>query len=148
MRPTARRHERNALFIFFLQLRDTLHGGRLYVFSILVALTWVLWAIKLRLSRRYTPWVGEHETTASVVIPVVDEPVGLFHERGQVSQVGERFCGGTALVVFDGRLQQLAPRDRHDVELRAVGKSGGRRGRERERREDQREESLDIAVPF
>ena len=68
------------MFIFFLQLRDTLHGGRLYVFSILVALTWVLWAIKLRLSRRYTPWVGEHETTASVVIPVVDEPVGLFHE--------------------------------------------------------------------
>jgi len=60
------------VFIFFLQLRDTLHGGRLYVFSILVALTWVLWAIKLRLSRRYAPWVGEHVTTASVVIPVVD----------------------------------------------------------------------------
>ena len=68
------------MFIFFLQLRDTLHGGRLYVFSILVALTWVLWAIKLRLSRRYAPWVGEHATSASVVIPVVDEPVGLFHE--------------------------------------------------------------------
>lgn len=68
------------MFIFFLQLRDTLHGGRLYVFSILVGLTWALWAVKLHLSRRYTPWVADLDTTASVVIPVVDEPVGLFHE--------------------------------------------------------------------
>lgn len=68
------------MFIFFLQLRDTLHGGRLYVFSVLVALTWALWAVKLRLSRRYQPWIAEYRTTSSVVIPVVDEPVGLFHE--------------------------------------------------------------------
>ena len=68
------------MFIFFLQLRDTLHGGRLYVFSILVMLTWALWAIKVHLSRRYQPWVGDYPTTASVIIPVVDEPVGLFHE--------------------------------------------------------------------
>src|SRR6476620_9718659 len=67
-----RRHREDRVFIFFLQLRDTVHGGRLYVFSILVALTWVLWAIKLRLSRRYRPWVADHVTTASVVIPVVD----------------------------------------------------------------------------
>ena len=59
------------MFIFFLQLRDTLHGGRLYVFTILVALTWALWAIKVHLSRRYQPWVGDYHTTASVVIPVV-----------------------------------------------------------------------------
>lgn len=68
------------LFIFFLQLRDTLHGGRLYVFTILVALTWALWVIKISLSRRYQPWTGEHRATSTVVIPVVDEPVGLFHE--------------------------------------------------------------------
>ncbi len=68
------------MFIFFLQLRDTLQGGRLYVFTILVALTWVLWMMKLRLARRYQPWVGDYATTASVIIPVVDEPVGLFHE--------------------------------------------------------------------
>ena len=68
------------MFIFFLQLRDTLHGGRLYVFSILVAMTWALWAVKVVLSRRYQPWVGDYATTASVIIPVVDEPVGLFHE--------------------------------------------------------------------
>ena len=68
------------MFIFFLQLRDTLNGGRLYVFTILVALTWALWLVKITLSRRYQPWVAEYTTTASVIIPVVDEPVGLFHE--------------------------------------------------------------------
>ena len=54
----------DSLFIFFLQLRDTLHGGRLYVFSILVAMTWALWAVKVVLSRRYQPWVGDYATTA------------------------------------------------------------------------------------
>ena len=68
------------MFIFFLQLRDTLHGGRLYVFTILVALTWALWMVKVSLSRRYQPWVADYHATASVIIPVVDEPVGLFHE--------------------------------------------------------------------
>lgn len=68
------------MFIFFLQLRDTLHGGRLYVFSVLVLLTWALWYVKLHLSRRYQPWTAPYHSTASVVIPVVDEPVGLFHE--------------------------------------------------------------------
>jgi len=68
------------VFIFFLQVRETLHGGRVYVFSVLVALTWALWALKCLLSRRYRPWTAEYRTTASVIIPVVDEPVGLFHE--------------------------------------------------------------------
>ncbi|HEY3724676.1 MAG TPA: glycosyltransferase [Acidimicrobiia bacterium] len=68
------------MFIFFLQLRETLHGGRVYVFSILVLVTWGLWCVKASLSRRYRPWTKDYETTASVVIPVVDEPVGLFHE--------------------------------------------------------------------
>lgn len=68
------------MFIFFLQLRETLHGGRIYVFTILVLLTWAIWCLKAHLSRRYRPWTDPHETTASVVVPVVDEPVGLFHE--------------------------------------------------------------------
>ena len=68
------------MFIFFLQLRETLHGGRLYVFTVLIAITWALWCLKAWLSRRYTPWTEDYETTTSVVIPVVDEPCGLFHE--------------------------------------------------------------------
>jgi hyaluronan synthase len=68
------------VFIFFLQLRETLHGGRVYVFSILVLFTWGLWCLKAALSRRYRPWTNDYEATSSVIIPVVDEPVGLFHE--------------------------------------------------------------------
>lgn len=68
------------MFIFFLQLRETLHGGRVYVFTILILVTWTIWCLKAWLSRRYRPWTDSYETTASVVIPVVDEPVGLFHE--------------------------------------------------------------------
>jgi hyaluronan synthase len=93
------------VFIFFLQLRDTLHGGRLYVFSILVALTWVLWAIKLRLSRRYAPWVADHVTTASVVIPVVDEPVGLFHEV--LDHITEQAPHQVVVVINGPRNQKL-----------------------------------------
>ena len=38
--------KRNRVFIFFLQLRETLHGGRVYVFTVLVLVTWVLWCLK------------------------------------------------------------------------------------------------------
>jgi hyaluronan synthase len=68
------------VFIFFLQLRETLHGGRVYVFTILVLFTWALWCLKATISRRYRPWTEDYATTASVIVPVVDEPVGLFHE--------------------------------------------------------------------
>lgn len=68
------------MFVFILQLRETLHGGRLYVFSLVVLFTWGLWCIKVVLSRRYRPWSAPFKATASVIIPVVDEPVGLFHE--------------------------------------------------------------------
>ena len=45
-----------------------------------IVVTWALWCLKAWLSRRYVPWTDAYDTTASVVIPVVDEPVGLFHE--------------------------------------------------------------------
>jgi hyaluronan synthase len=46
----------------------------------LVALIWVVWLVKVALSRRYVPWVNDHRTTSSVVIPVVDEPIDLFRD--------------------------------------------------------------------
>ncbi len=49
------------VFIFFLQLRETLHGGRIYVFTILVLLTWAIWCLKAQLSRRYRPWTDPHD---------------------------------------------------------------------------------------
>ncbi|SDI92371.1 hyaluronan synthase [Frankineae bacterium MT45] len=69
------------MFIGLLQIRHSLEThSRLYLFSIFVMLTWIIWVIKVVLSRRYHPWVEPHETTTSVVIPVVDEPLDLFRE--------------------------------------------------------------------
>lgn len=69
------------MFIGLLQLRHSLHEHqRLYLFSIFVGLTWLVWAAKVVLSRRYRPWVKPYETTTSVVIPVVDEPLELFQD--------------------------------------------------------------------
>jgi hyaluronan synthase len=69
------------MFIGLLQLRDSIEAhGRLYLFSVFVMLTWLVWLIKVVLSRRYRPWIEPCAVTTSVVIPVVDEPLDLFHE--------------------------------------------------------------------
>jgi hyaluronan synthase len=41
-------------------------------------LTWVIWLLKVVISRLYRPWTEPYRTTTSVVIPVVDEPLDLF----------------------------------------------------------------------
>lgn len=69
------------MFIGLLQLRHSLQDHqRLYLFSVFVVLTWVIWAIKVGLSRLYRPWLPAFDVTTSVVIPVVDEPADLFRE--------------------------------------------------------------------
>jgi hyaluronan synthase len=68
------------MFVFLLQLRDTLTHGRVYLFTIFVALVWIVWLCKVRLLRRYSPYVIPYAPTTSVVIPVVDEPETLFRE--------------------------------------------------------------------
>lgn len=69
------------MFIAILELRHTLiEHGHLYLFSLFVVLTWVVWAAKVVLSRRYRPWRRPFHTTTSVVIPVVDEPLDLFRD--------------------------------------------------------------------
>jgi hyaluronan synthase len=64
-----------------LELRDAVvDGGHFYLFSFLVALIWMVWLVKVALSRRYLPWTDGYHTSSSVVIPVVDEPVDLFRD--------------------------------------------------------------------
>lgn len=67
------------MFTFVLQLRDTLLSDRLYLFTIFFAVVWVLWFWKLALSRFYKPYTGTYDGSTAVVIPVVDEPLDLFH---------------------------------------------------------------------
>jgi hyaluronan synthase len=68
------------MFIFLLQLRDTVVEHRRHIFTIFVVLVWVTWLSKVVLSRRYRPFKAPYSTTASVVVPVVDEPQELFRE--------------------------------------------------------------------
>jgi hyaluronan synthase len=69
------------VFIGLLQLRHSLHAhARLYLFTVFVVMTWLIWLVKVVLSRRYKPWTEPFATTTSVVIPVVDEPLELFRD--------------------------------------------------------------------
>jgi len=68
------------VFVFLLQLRDTVTHHRVYLFTVFVVLVWVVWLRKVQLSSRYRPWVDDFTATTSVVIPVVDEPEELFRE--------------------------------------------------------------------
>jgi hyaluronan synthase len=69
------------VLIGLLQLRESVqHHAHLYLFTIFVLLTWVLWGTKAAISRRYRPWTEPFETTTTVVIPVVDEPIDLIRD--------------------------------------------------------------------
>lgn len=68
------------MVVFIFQIRDSVANHRLYMFTLFVALVWIVWFWKFMLSRRYEPYRTPCQATASVVIPVVDEPVELFRE--------------------------------------------------------------------
>ena len=69
------------MFIGLLQLRHSLQDHqRIYLFSVFVVLTWIIWVIKVHISRQYKPWTEPVAITTSVIIPVVDEPAKLFRE--------------------------------------------------------------------
>jgi hyaluronan synthase len=70
------------VFIFVLQIRELSRGHpeALLLFGVLSLWVWSMWAYKVMISRRYRPWTAPHETTASVIIPVVDEPLDLFRD--------------------------------------------------------------------
>lgn len=69
------------MFVFLLMLRHAIvENGQLFLFAVFVAVVWALWIVKVVLSRRYRPWTEPHQTTTSVVIPVVDEPLDLFRD--------------------------------------------------------------------
>lgn len=106
------------MFIGLLQFRLSLQEhARLYLFTVFVLLTWLVWLVKVVLSRHYRPWTGSHRTSTSVVIPVVDEPLELFREVLQriVAQRPDE-----VIVVINGRrneqLEQVCTEFAPDVE--------------------------------
>jgi hyaluronan synthase len=69
------------MLIGLLEFKQTLtRHAHLYLFSVFIVLTWVLWFVKVLLSNRYRPWTEPYDVTTTVVIPVVDEPIDLFRE--------------------------------------------------------------------
>lgn len=70
------------MLIFVLQLREALQGhvDALLLFGVFSIWVWIIWAIKSAISLQYRPWTAPHDTTTSVIIPVVDEPVDLFRD--------------------------------------------------------------------
>ena len=68
------------MLTFLLQVRDLFAHGRLHLFVAFTVFVWALWAVRAALSLRYQPWTEPVRMTASVVIPVVDEPIPLFRE--------------------------------------------------------------------
>ncbi|MFF0293502.1 glycosyltransferase family 2 protein [Kitasatospora sp. NPDC004615] len=66
------------MLAFLLELRQWWTTRAIYPFAVFMTVVWVLWLIRLALTRRYRPWVRPHSTTTAVIIPVVDEPVDLF----------------------------------------------------------------------
>jgi len=103
------------MFIGLLQIRHSLtEHSRFYLFSFFVLFTWLIWLVKVVLSRQYRPWTAAHHATTSVVIPVVDEPLDLFR---QVLQRIVEQAPTQILVVING------PRNR---ELEAACEEFGR----------------------
>jgi hyaluronan synthase len=94
------------LFTFLLQLRETLqHGHPLHLFTIFVGTVWILWAVKILVSCRYRPRTAPYRLPASVVVPVVDEPLELFREL--LRRIGEQAPDETIVVINGPALEEV-----------------------------------------
>lgn len=68
------------MLAFLLQLGEWAKTGELFLFAIFMAVVWLLWLLRVVLSRQYRPWTDDYTTSTSVIIPIVDEPEHLFRE--------------------------------------------------------------------
>ncbi len=94
------------MFVTLLQFRHFFaEHGHLYLFAIFSAIVWAMWALKSLLSRRYRPWTREYHTSTSVIIPVVDEPPGLF--RDVLARICQQQPTETIVVINGPRNQVL-----------------------------------------
>jgi hyaluronan synthase len=93
--------ERNSIVLaYLLEMRNWWMHGDFYSFAAFMTLVWALWVVRLVLLRRYQPWHRPYYGTASVVIPVVDEPEDLF--RDVLTRITEQ-APHEIIVVINGR---------------------------------------------
>src|SRR3954452_23926602 len=77
-----------------------------YLFAFYSAFIWVIWIVKVLMSRRYRPYVDDYEVTTSVVVPVVDEPLDLF--RDVLGRMVEQKPGEIIVVINGAPNPELA----------------------------------------
>jgi hyaluronan synthase len=85
------------MLVYLLEIREWLLTGRVYAFAVFMTLVWSLWWLRVTLARFYQPWPYPWDTTASVIVPVVDEPVALF--RYVLARIGEQQPFETIVVI-------------------------------------------------
>jgi cellulose synthase/poly-beta-1,6-N-acetylglucosamine synthase-like glycosyltransferase len=86
---------------FILQIRHVINGQpQIYLFSVYSIMIWILWIIKVVISRSYRPFTGSYTGTTSVVVPVVDEPEDLF--RDVIGRMVDQ-QPGEIIVVINGK---------------------------------------------
>lgn len=68
------------MLTFLLECTRFLQDGYFSVYMFLIVAIWGVWGIKAVYSHRYTSFTVPFAGEASVIIPVVDEPVALFRD--------------------------------------------------------------------
>ena len=72
--------KRFELLTFLLECTRFLQDGYFSIYMILIAAIWAIWGIKAVYSHRYSSFDVPFDGKASVIIPVVDEPLDLFRD--------------------------------------------------------------------
>ena len=85
------------MLVYLLEIREWLLTGRVYAFAVFMTLVWSLWWLRVTLARFYQPWPRPWDTTASVIVPVVDESVALF--RYMLARIVEQQPFETIVVI-------------------------------------------------
>lgn len=96
------------MYTFVLQAVDFLQYGAVHFFALFFLFVWARWVIVAIFAAFYAPIHTPYHTSTSVIIPVVNEPVGLF--RVVLRQI-VRSRPDEVIVVINGprnlRLEQL-----------------------------------------
>jgi hyaluronan synthase len=85
------------MLVYLLEIREWVQTGRVYAFAVFMTLVWSLWWLRVTLARFYQPWPYPWDTTASVIVPVVDESVALF--RYMLARIVEQQPFETIVVI-------------------------------------------------
>ncbi|HKO33784.1 MAG TPA: glycosyltransferase family 2 protein [Candidatus Limnocylindria bacterium] len=68
------------MLAFLLQTNAWITDGQVRLFALFMLMVWLLWVIRVVLARHYWPTQYSWHGTASVIVPVVDEPADLFRQ--------------------------------------------------------------------